>query len=164
MSSSPSFADFAIGLGENATWIGSLQGECYPSSFLSVPSLWLALTTIDENIFRAAVSDTLDGWRSQHHEQGHHQDPGWPWPWYTSHNSSWIITFDPEAEAVFVTVGGGVGWHRIAPHHSQFPEENDSLGPPDIVAWLRDPAAPPSVPMPLMREKTPMPGFGGEGR
>ncbi|MFE0025470.1 hypothetical protein [Amycolatopsis sp. NPDC059021] len=160
-----SYTDFYIGRGEHAEWIGSLHGECYPDNFLAVPPVRLALTTTDENTFRAAVTDALVVWEDEHLGQGYRPDLGWPWPWYSSHNSSWIITFDPEAVAVFVTVGGGVRWHRIDPHGPRFPEGDDPLGPPDISAWLRDPAAPPSVPMPLMREKpAAMPTLGGDVR
>ncbi|QWF81031.1 hypothetical protein [Amycolatopsis sp. CA-230715] len=157
--------DFYLGRGEHADWIGSLRGESYPDNFLAVPPLRLALTATGEDTFRAAVADTLVVWEDERLGQGYRPELGWPWPWYSSHNSSWIITFDSEAEAVFVTVGGGVRWHRIDPHDPRFPEGDDPLGPPDIHAWLRDPAAPPSVPMPLMREKpADMPTFGGDLR
>jgi hypothetical protein len=68
--------------------------------------------------------------------------------------SSWIVTFDPAARGVFVTVGGGVRW---APLDTSNPREpTDNIGPPDLHAWLRAPADPPSVPLPLMRD----PGTG----
>jgi hypothetical protein len=57
---------------------------------------------------------------------------------------------------VFVTVGGGTRWERIDPRAPRPPaNEDDELGPPDIQAWLDNPAAPPSVPMPLMRDPPP---------
>ncbi len=160
-----SYTDFYLGRGEDADWIGSLQGECYPDNFLAVTPLRGALTATGENTFRAAVAEAFGIWEDERLGRAYHRDLGWPWPWYSSHNSSWIIAFDPGDDAVFVTVGGGVSWHRIDPHHPQFPEGDDPLGPPDIYAWLRDPAAPPSVPLPLMREKpTDMPVIGGETR
>ncbi|OKJ95633.1 hypothetical protein AMK34_21690 [Amycolatopsis sp. CB00013] len=66
---------------------------------------------------------------------------------------------------MFATVGGGVRWHRLDPLNPWFPEGDDSLGPPYLYAWLRDPAASPSVPMPLMREKpADLPIIGGDPR
>jgi hypothetical protein len=73
---------------------------------------------------------------------------GWPWP--TSHVSSWIVAFDPAAPGVFVTVGGGVRWEPLDPRNPREPTED--IGPPDLHAWLRAPADPPSVPLPLMRD------------
>ncbi|VVJ22699.1 Uncharacterised protein [Amycolatopsis camponoti] len=160
-----SYTDFYLGRGEKADWIGSLRGECYPENFLVVAPLRMALTATDARTFRAAVTNTLNCWEAEHLGQAYHRELGWPWPWYSSHTSSWIITFDSDTEAVFVTVGGGIRWHRINPHAPRFPEGEDPLGPPDIHAWLRDPAAPPSVPMPLMREKpADMPIIGGDAR
>lgn len=147
-----SYTDFYVGRGEDADWIGSLRGECYPDNFLAVPPVLLALTATDESTFRAAVADALEVWEDERLGQGYPCYLGWPWLWPTSHNSSWIITFDPVPEAVFVTGGGGVTWHQIELRDPRFPEGDDPLGPPDIHAWLRDPAAPPSVPMPLMRD------------
>lgn len=65
--------------------------------------------------------------------------------------SSWIVTFDPADNGVFVTVGGGVRWERLDPRNPREPCTDD-LGSPDLEAWLRAPADPPSVPLPLMRD------------
>ncbi|UUV28587.1 hypothetical protein NQK81_27830 [Amycolatopsis roodepoortensis] len=155
--------DFYLGRGEDAEWIGSLHGECYPENFLAVPPLRLAVTATTEAIFRAAVADAFVVWEEERLGRAYRREGGWPWPWYSSHNSSWIITFDPGDGAVFATVGGGVRWHRIDPSNPWFPEGDDPLGPPDLYAWLRKPAAPPSVPMPLMREvSADMPIIGGD--
>ncbi|MBN6034142.1 hypothetical protein [Amycolatopsis sp. 195334CR] len=161
-----SYTDFYLGRGEHAEWIGSLRGECYPENFLAVPPVRLALTATEEGTFRAAIADALIVWEDECLGHGYRPELGWPWPWYSSHASSWIITFDPEDAAVFATVGGGVRWHRLDPRNPWFPDsEDDPLGPPDLAAWLRDPAAPPSVPMPLMRD-TPadLPAIGGDTR
>lgn len=153
----PNYTDFDVGRGETAEWIGSLRGQCYPDTFLAVPPVRLALTATEENLFRAAVADALEVWEDDRLGQGYPRYLGWPWPWLTSHKSRWVIAFDPGAGAVFVTVGGGVAWHPIDPHDPRFPEGDDPLGPPDMLAWLRNPAAPPSVPLPLMRD--PVTGF-----
>lgn len=159
-----SYTDFYVGRGADAEWIGSLRGESCPDNVRAVPPLLLALTTTDEDAFRAAVVDALDVWEDELLGQGYRPGRGWPWPWHSSHFASWIVAFDPEPGAVFVTVGGGVRWHRIDPHDPSFPDSKP-LGPLDTGAWPRDPAAPPSVPMPLMGEKAvDMPVFGGDVR
>jgi hypothetical protein len=145
--------DLYIGRGHDAEWIGSLQGECDPENMLRVPPGRLALTARDEATYRDAVQDLLTVWAVE--EIGHAYPPrtGWPWPWPTSHVSSWIIAYDPDEAGVFVTVGGGTRWERIDPRAPRPPaNEDDELGPPDLQAWLDNPAAPPSVPMPLMRD------------
>ncbi|MFE5565037.1 hypothetical protein ACFQ68_08600 [Amycolatopsis japonica] len=144
--------DFYLGRGEYAEWIGSLYGKCSPENFLAVAPIRLEITATDEAVFREAVTDAFDVWEEERLGRAYRREGGWPWSWNTSHISSWIITFDPGDGAVFATVGGGVRWHRFDPLNPWFPEGDDSLGPPDSSAWLRDPAAPPSVPMPLMRD------------
>jgi hypothetical protein len=52
---------------------------------------------------------------------------------------------------VFVTIGGGVRWERLNPR-APYQPATDDLGPPELQAWLRAPADPPSVPLPLMRD------------
>ncbi|SFO04838.1 hypothetical protein [Amycolatopsis rubida] len=159
-----SYTDFYVGRGGSAEWIGSLRGESCPDNVRAVPPLLLALTTTDEDVFRAAVADTLDVWEDERLGQGYRPGRGWPWPWHSSHFASWIVVFDPEPGAVFVTVGGGTRWHRIDPRDPRFPDRG-SAGTTDVSAWQRDRAAPPSVPMPLMLDKpADAPVFGGEVR
>lgn len=143
--------DFYIGRGTHAEWIGSLERDCPPANVLRVPPGRLALTATDEPTYRAAVEDLLIVWSVEDLGEAHPRAHGWPWPSPTSHHrSDWIITFDPDEGGVFVTVGGGIRWHPINPRAPRQPH-SDTLEPPDIAAWLRDPAAPPSVPLPTMR-------------
>ncbi|WP_241832828.1 hypothetical protein [Amycolatopsis sp. CB00013] len=90
--------DFYLGRGDEAEWIGSLHGECYPENFLAVPPVRLAITATDETVFREAVADAFDVWEEESLGHVYHRKGGWPWPWYSSHNSSWIITFDPQRQ------------------------------------------------------------------
>lgn len=143
--------DFYIGCGSDAEWIGSLQWDCEPDNILLVPAGRLALTTSAEIVYRHAVEVLLAEWIDDDYRHAYRAADGWPWPWPTSHVSSWIVTFDPDELAVFTTVGGGTRWERIDPSDPRQPANvDDELGPPDPCAWLDNPAAPPSVPMPLM--------------
>lgn len=147
--------DFYLGRGHDAEWLGSLQWECEPDNLLRVPPGRLALTATDEPTYRAAVADLFITWETEELGVAYSRRTGWPWPWPTSHLNSWIVAFDPADNGVFVTVGGGVRWERLDPRNPCEPPTDD-LGPPDLEAWLRAPADPPSVPLPLMRD----PGTG----
>lgn len=105
-----SYTDFYFGRGDKADWIGSLRGECYPANFLAVPPSLLALTATDESTFRAAVVDTLDVWENERFGHAYRRELGWPWPWYTSHNSSWTM----RSSAVTERLPTGHGWTVLA--------------------------------------------------
>jgi hypothetical protein len=143
--------DFYIGRGDNAEWLGSLQWDCDLENLLRVAPGRLALTATDETTYRDAIADLFTIWELDELGLAHPRRTGWPWPWHTSHVSSWIVTFDPADIGVFVTVGGGVRWERID-HHTPHEPGTDDMQPPDIEAWLRAPASSPSVPLPLMRD------------
>lgn len=143
--------DFYLGRGHDAQWLGSLQWDCEPDNLLRVPAGRRALTATDETTYRAAVADLFCTWETEGIGEAYPRHrSGWPWPWPTSHVNSWIITFDPAAPGVFLTVGGGVRWEPLDPRDPRQPD-GEAIGPPDIEAWLRAPADPPSVPLPLMR-------------
>ncbi|MEV6639651.1 hypothetical protein [Amycolatopsis sp. NPDC051371] len=144
--------DFYLRRGISAEWLGSVARDAHPEDLLAVPPGRLALTTTDETTYRDAVNDLITVWACEDLGEAYPRRGGWPWPWATSHHTDWIVAFDRGENAVFLTVGGGVAWHRINPRCPCVPEGEDPLGPPDIHAWLADPAAPPSVPMPLMRD------------
>jgi hypothetical protein len=148
--------DFYVGRGHDAEWLGSLQQDCVPANLLRIPFGRLALTATDEPTYRTAVDDLLVVWEAENFGAAYPRRTGWPWPWCTSHKSDWIITFDPAVGNVFVTIGGGTRWKQLNPRVPQQPEIDD-LEPPDIDAWLRDPAAPPSVPLPSMHVSTALP-------
>jgi len=147
--------DFYLGRGTTAEWLGSVARDATPQNLLAVPPGRLALTTTDEATYRDAIDDLITVWACEGLGEAYPRRGGWPWLSATSHRTDWIVAFDPDECAVVVTVGGGVAWHRINPRCPCIPDgdgEDDPLGPPDLRAWLADPAAPPSVPMPLMRD------------
>lgn len=76
-----------------------------------------------------------------------------PWAWETSHRNDWIITHigGPDG-GVHKTAGGGDHSHRLDPDNPHPPLR---CGPPHFAAWLRNPAAPPAVPLPVYRNPHP---------
>ncbi len=89
-------ADFYIGFGEKAEWIGSIAWDGMPffKPDLSddykggIKEDLLGATT--ESAYRLAVAACIDS-------ELHHGTPpelGWPWPWDTSHSTDYTYSFD----------------------------------------------------------------------
>ncbi len=76
-------ADFWLGRGEKAEWLGSIAWDGHPENFLD-----LAKTKTPE-AFRVAVA-TLLGER----DDGTVPADGWPWPWTDSHLTDYSYAFD----------------------------------------------------------------------
>lgn len=77
-------ADFYVGRGVNAEWLGSIAWDGYKSG---IPTDLLALN--DEAEYRAAVATFLGS-----RKDGTTPEMGWPWPWDTSHTTDCCYTFD----------------------------------------------------------------------
>jgi hypothetical protein len=78
-------ADFYVGRGANAEWIGSIAYDGYVdgpvSGILSVAS--------SEDVWRQLVHDGVSK-----RSDGTLPEQGWPWPWENSHTTDWSYTFD----------------------------------------------------------------------
>lgn len=75
-------ADFYVGKGKNAEWIGSIGYDGYPDGIEQK-----ILESISESEFRIRVNERLDA------EDGATPDQGWPWPWETSHTTDYSYWF-----------------------------------------------------------------------
>lgn len=151
--------DFYVGRGAQAEWIGSVRAAREPEEMLRTPSGRALLRSVYERAYRRRVNVLFNKWPE--HDQWSATYPnqvGWPWPYTSSHHSDWIITFDPGIGAVFVTVGGGVGWYRVDPEEPTLPgqECRRNLAAPDDGArgTTHDPAAASPVPLPQHRART----------
>lgn len=78
-------ADFYVGRGATAEWLGSIAFDGYPSG---IADNVLHATT--EARYRAAVDDFLTA------EASHATRPseGWPWPWKDSRTTDYAYAFD----------------------------------------------------------------------
>jgi hypothetical protein len=130
-------ADFYIGRGKDAEWLGSIGNDGYPEGLPD--SLFLCRT---EEAFRTAVKSFLDGrmvrdpsaptpeeaikeFGSPLGLPGFQFDPyapsmdatypeqGWPWPWEDSNTTDFSYAFD--GEEVWITCFGH-GWATKAQH------------------------------------------------
>lgn len=77
-------ADFYIGRGENAEWLGSIAWDGYPEG---IDAPVLQASTVEG--FRNALvnfATTRNDWTDP--------EQGWPWPWDTSHTTDYAYAFD----------------------------------------------------------------------
>lgn len=78
-------ADFYVGRGKSAEWIGSIAWDGYPGGN---PEPLVKLH--DEKEYRAKVAEILsgpDGGATK-------PDQGWPWPWENSNTTDYAYAFD----------------------------------------------------------------------
>jgi hypothetical protein len=88
-------ADFYIGTGPNAVWLGSTSYDGYPDGWGKGP---LAASSEDE--FRAAVEHMLT-----HAELATRPTEGWPWPWPDSRITDYAYAWDPTNGAMVSVFG-----------------------------------------------------------
>ena len=77
-------ADFYVGRGESAEWLGSIAWDGYPDGI--AVELHAARTEAD---WRAAVERFLSG-----RDDASRPAEGWPWPWDTSATTDYAYAFD----------------------------------------------------------------------
>jgi hypothetical protein len=78
-------ADFYVGRGEDAEWIGSVAWDGYPDGFRKGG----ILNAATEDAFRAAVTRMLG-----RRDDATTPDLGWPWPWEDSRTTDYAYAFD----------------------------------------------------------------------
>jgi len=106
-------ADFYVGRGENAEWLGSIAWDGHPDG---IP--------ID-----LLVADTEEQWRSRvelflkDRDDATLPEQGWPWPWRDSCTTDYSYAFD---ETVWATCFGH-GWHKASEWDEE--EHGDSSDP-----------------------------------
>ena len=77
-------ADFYVGRGPDAKWLGSIAWDGYPDG---IPKPLLACTTVSG--FRRSVANFL-----KDREDKTLPENGWPWPWETSSTTDFAYAFD----------------------------------------------------------------------
>lgn len=108
-------ADFYVGRGVEAEWLGSIAWDGYPGGvFGSDPDSDLPQDISEEEHWRAAVSE----WLSRRSDATT-PEMGWPWPWEDSRTTDYAYAFD-EGEVWFSCFARE--WRRVADGE---PEEYD---------------------------------------
>ena len=100
-------ADFYVGRGENAEWIGSIALDGYPSG---IPDHVLSVES--EIGYRKYVKEFVSG------NNGRLPKDGWPWPWEDSQTTDYAYALD--GEKVYASCFGHV-W--FDPKKSPEPED-----------------------------------------
>lgn len=80
-------ADFYVGRGKQAEWLGSIAWDGHPESVAE--GVRAAKTEAD---YRAGVSAFLAG-----RDDATLPEQGWPWPWDDSHTTDYAYAFDSGA-------------------------------------------------------------------
>lgn len=92
-------ADFYVGRGKDAEWLGSVAWDGYPEG---MPQAMLIAT--DEAAFRSAVAKEL----GSRNDATMPRD-GWPWPWDNSATTDYAYCFD--GGRVWGSGFGKAWWH-----------------------------------------------------
>ncbi|WP_086667525.1 hypothetical protein [Lentzea kentuckyensis] len=113
-------ADFYLGRGPSARWIGSLCQLADPAELATAPAGHTLLAATSELDFaRAAAALLLQG------GSVHHLADGWPWSWQDSSLTGWCYAFD--AGRVWVSYFGRVWFPCPCPDHEDFDTVIDKL-------------------------------------
>lgn len=107
-------ADFYVGRGEHAEWLGSIAWDGYPAGIDDS-----VLAASSEESYREAVASFLS------REDGTTPDMGWPWPWDDSGTTDYAYAFDA---GVIYGSSFGHEWFRIDPTADLFGEPEDDRG------------------------------------
>lgn len=77
-------ADFYVGRGKTAEWLGSIAWDGYPDGIEKQ-----IFTAADEALFRLNVKAFLES-----RDDGTFPADGWPWPWDDSNTTDYAYAFD----------------------------------------------------------------------
>ena len=105
-------ADFWVGHGPQAEWLGSVAWDGYQWHEQPECSLMVAANALD---FRAAVTSILAG-----RKDATVPSAGWPWPWNTSATTDYAYVFDDGDTHVYT-----FGSPAVADDAEEQPERTD---------------------------------------
>jgi hypothetical protein len=108
-------ADFYVGRGENAEWLGSIAWDGYPDGIETQ-----LLNCTGEAAYRHAVAEFL-----KEREDKSLPEDGWPWPWDDSNTTDFAYAFD--GEKVYGSCFGSVWFDPT----KEALDENDERIPAD---------------------------------
>ncbi len=106
-------ADFYVGRGKNAEWLGSIAWDGYPEAPGHVSDYHI-LDCHTEELYRSTVAKMFADL-----DHGTTADQGWPWPWDDSGTTDFAYAFDDDT--VWASWFGGL-WYN--PLTEKFPERH----------------------------------------
>lgn len=111
-------ADFYVGRGEQAEWLGSIAFDGYPDG---IPERVRCAST--EEMYREALDEMF---RTDDSASG--PDHGWPWPWENSNTTDYAYAYE---DGVWVTCFGH-GWDRIKDYDPDDERDRPKVTFPDM--------------------------------
>lgn len=114
-------ADFYVGAGQKAEWIGSVAWDGYEwgDDMKEKTTAICAATTEDE--FRKAVKDELDS-----REDATNPEDGWPWPWETSDTTDRTVYFN-RGKVKCCDWGGKIKWPVMSTENFTMGERSGAI-------------------------------------
>jgi len=109
-------ADFYVGRGKDAEWLGSIAYDGHPESIDRDVRF-----ASDEEDYRAAVKALIAG-----REDGTRPEDGWPWPWDNSQTTDYAYAFD--AGDVWAS-GFGYGWFDACNPPEEYGDQKTAVFP-----------------------------------
>lgn len=110
-------ADFYVGRGEQAAWLGSIAWDGYPRGvFSDYPELFTA-PPLTELEFRGWVAGYLE-----EREDGTKPEQGWPWPWDDSRTTDYAYAYE---DGEIYASGFGYPWFQVDPDAPQWGEPQE---------------------------------------
>lgn len=109
-------ADFYVGRGESAEWLGSITWDGYPDGISEA-----VFNVATEDAYRIEVTEFFTG-RS---DVTYPNEP-WPWPWETSATTDYAYAFD--GGTVYGSSFGGA-WFEVDPASESYGEPEEDAGP-----------------------------------
>lgn len=120
-------ADFYVGRGADAEWLGSIAWDGYPSG---LEREGLLNATTDEQ-YRAAVAAELDA-----RDDATTPEMGWPWPWDDSNTTDYAYAFD--GGKVHGSCFGGNWFDAAEARDSDGEEREEDGGEPAVFPNMKD--------------------------
>lgn len=107
-------ADFYVGTGEKAEWLGSIPMDGHPDGNpLDI------VPCVNEDGYRRLVAEVI------HDHNGSTPKDGWPWPWEDSHTTDYAYAFEDGAVLVscFGRAWGPAVYYEAAARFQEYIEE-----------------------------------------
>lgn len=110
-------ADFYVGRGEQAEWLGSTAWDGYPRGvFPDYPELFTS-PTLTEPEYRGWVAGHLEG-----RNDGTKPEQGWPWPWDDSRTTDYAYAYE---DGKIYGSCFGYPWFQVDPNASEWGEPQE---------------------------------------
>lgn len=108
-------ADFYVGRGESAEWLGSYPFDGYPDGVFDDAAEMFAEPPATEQEWRDWVLRWLTS--PEHAQRSTLPEHGWPWPWENSRTTDYAYAWE---DGVIYGSNFGYGWWRVDPQAEGF--------------------------------------------